>query len=67
MTATSDVERDRAVPVDGPELKTAADRYVVTPNRVTMDGYATLWAFSVLTLDLLVLYGLTTHGGEFEG
>ena len=25
-----------------------------------------LWAFSVLTLDLLVLYGLTTHGEEFE-
>lgn len=25
-----------------------------------------LWAFSVLTLDLLVLYGLLTHGDEFR-
>ena len=26
-----------------------------------------LWAFSVLTLDVLVLYALTTHGEEFGG
>jgi hypothetical protein len=26
-----------------------------------------LWAFSVLTLDVLVLYGLTAHGEEFGG
>jgi len=26
-----------------------------------------LWAFSVLTLDLLVLYGLTAHNDEFRG
>jgi hypothetical protein len=26
-----------------------------------------LWAFSVLTLDVLVLYALTTHGDEFGG
>ena len=25
-----------------------------------------LWAFSVLTLDLLVIYGLLTHGDEFD-
>ena len=25
-----------------------------------------VWAFSVLTLDLLVLYGLLTHGDEFR-
>jgi hypothetical protein len=24
-----------------------------------------LWAFSVLTLDLLVIYALLTHGDEF--